>query len=57
MLSALIHNYGDVFAEIFFTAESQSAQRKLFFSFAFERPRRNGMQAKANEKQSASGRK
>jgi hypothetical protein len=49
MLSALIHNYGDVFAEIFFTAEAQRAQRKLFFSFAFER--------KANEKQSASGRK
>jgi hypothetical protein len=40
-----------------FTAKAQRAQRKLFISFAFERPRRNGMQAKANEIQSAFGRK
>jgi len=33
-----------------FTAEAQRARRKRFISFAFERPRRNGMQAKANKK-------
>jgi hypothetical protein len=43
--------------KFFFTAKAPRAQRKLFFSFALERPRRNGMQAKANEKQSAYGRK
>jgi hypothetical protein len=49
-LSAFAHNDGDVFAEFFFTAKARRAQRKLLFSFAFERPRRNGMHAKANKK-------
>jgi len=48
-LSASIRNYGHVLAAIFFTAESQRAQRKFFLSFALER--------RANEIQSAFGRK
>jgi hypothetical protein len=40
-----------------FTAKTQSAQRVFFFSSAFERPRWHGMQAKANEKQPAYGRR
>jgi len=40
-----------------FTAEAQRSQGELFFSFAFERPRLHGMQAKAIESQSAYGKK
>jgi hypothetical protein len=35
---------------------AEDAEIRFFFSFAFDRPRRSGMQAKANEKQSAFGR-